>query len=297
MVLVAVVVLGLVGTAVLGVVEAVAVRVDVQGPVLDTCGTGGDGQGTLNISTAVAFVAAAAGVRVAKHGNRAASSRVGAADVLEACGAAIDLGPEAARTLIEEVGIAFLFAPRYHPAVRHVAPARREVGFRTLFNLTGPLCNPAGATRQLLGLFSADWLDGVAAALAELGSERALVVHGADGSDEISLAGTTWARRLDGGRIEVLELHPEQFGIQARPMDAVAGGEAADNARALREVLAGAAGAATDVVVLNAGAALWVAGRVESIEAGVDLARELVAGPQPLAVLDRFVQRSQELAA
>jgi anthranilate phosphoribosyltransferase len=279
--------------------RARALPISVDGPCLDTCGTGGDGMGTFNISTATAFVCAAAGVRVAKHGNRAASGKVGAADVLEAAGATIDLQPEAAARLLGDVGITFLFAPVYHPAVRFVAGPRRELGFRTLFNLTGPLCNPAGARHQLLGLFSASWMEPVAEALRELGTTRALVVHGSDGSDEITLAGPTAILEVREGDEPFLryELRPRDFGIEERPTDQLAGGDAAENARLLAEVLGGAPGALCDVVALNAGAALFAAAVVPDIATGVERASALLSAGEPRGVLERFVARSRELAS
>ena len=266
--------------------RARAVRVAVDGPIVDTCGTGGDGLGTFNISTAAAFVAAAAGLRVAKHGNRAASGRVGAADVLEACGVRIEVGPAEAASALERIGICFLFAPHYHPAFRHVAGVRRELGFRTLFNLTGPLCNPAGATRQVIGLFAREWLDVVAAAMAELGTEHAMLVHGDDGSDEISAVAPTAVVELRDGRTERYEVRPGDFGFETCTIADLAGGDARDNARILRSVLGGAPGPPARAVALNAGAAIYVGGGAVSLEEGVRAARELLASGQPLAKLD-----------
>lgn len=266
-----------------------AVTVAADGPLVDTCGTGGDGLGTFNVSTAAAFVVAAAGLRVAKHGNRAASGTVGGADVLEALGARIELEPAEAERALSEVGFCFLFAPLYHPAVRHVATARRELGFRTLFNLTGPLCNPAGATRQLIGLFSSDWLEPVAHALQSLGSEHALVVHGADGSDEISPAARTTVVELRDGRLSRYDIEPEQFGIRRCGIAELAGGDAARNAAIIREVFDGRRGACADAVVLNAGAALYAGGRTETVDDGVRVAREVVEEGAALARLEAFV--------
>lgn len=268
----------------------------VTASVIDTCGTGGDGLGTFNVSTGAAFVAAAAGAKVAKHGNRAASGKVGAADVLEALGAEIELGPDAAQRCLEATGIAFLFAPLYHPAVRHVAPVRRELGFRTLFNLTGPLCNPAGARRQVIGLFSPDWLMPVAEALRHLGSEHVLVVHGGDGSDEISPAASTSVVELRGEEIRSFEIAPEDFAIaRCRPGD-LAGGDAAENAKLLREVLGGKRGPKADAVALNAGAAIHVAGLAATLAGGVARAREILVAGSALGVLDAFVKESRTTA-
>ncbi len=273
--------------------RARSVKVEVEGPIVDTCGTGGDGLGTFNISTATAFVVAAAGLKVAKHGNRAASGKVGAADVLEALGARIDSGPEQAARALREIGFAFLFAPRFHPAVRFVAGPRREVGFRTLFNLTGPLCNPAGATHQLLGLFDAKWLEPVATALGELGCERALVVHGDDGSDELTLTGPSRVAELRGGRVECYSIDPEDLGLTLCAADALRGGEAQENAALIRSVLSGTTGAATDVVALNAGAALYAAEQADSVREGLGQARALMQSGAALAKLDAFIDFSQ----
>ncbi len=269
--------------------RARCVKVPFEGPLLDTCGTGGDGLGTFNISTATAFVAAAAGLKVAKHGNRAASGKVGAADVLEAAGARIDLGADEAARALEEVGIAFLFAPVFHPAVKHVAAARREVGFRTLFNLTGPLCNPAGASHQLIGLFAEEWLEPVAAALGELGSVAALVVHGSDGSDEITLAGPTEVVELCDGTTRRYRIAPEDFDISPCPMAELLGGDADRSVEILRSALGGQAGPASDIVALNAGAAFYVGAAAGDIGEGVAHARELMLSGEALAKLDAFV--------
>jgi len=273
-----------------------AVELRIEAPVIDTCGTGGDGLGYFNISTAAAFVAPAAGAKVAKHGNRAASGKVGAADVLEALGASIELGPDAARRCLERCGITFLFAPAYHPAVRHVAAARRELGFRTLFNLTGPLCNPAGARRQVIGLFSRDWLMPVAETLRRLGSEHVLVVHGGDGSDEITPAAETSVVELVAGEIRSYEIEPEGFGIARCAPSDLAGGDASENARLLREVLGGATGARSDATALNAGAAIHVAGIAASLAGGVARAREILRGGEALGVLDAFVAETRAAA-
>lgn len=275
--------------------RARAVKVDVEGSLLDTCGTGGDGLGTFNISTATAFVAAAAGARVAKHGNRAASGKVGAADVLEALGARIDLGPDQAARCLQETGIAFLFAPIYHPAVKHVAPVRRELGFRTLFNLIGPLSNPAGADCQLLGLFSADWLEPVAEALQSLGTRRALVVHGADGSDEISAVGPTLVVEVADGRRRSYSLDPAEVGVETCSMSELLGSDAEGNAALIREILAGKESAPARAVQLNAAAAIWISGCCGSFEDGVAKAASVLAEGLALEVLDSFVGLSQEL--
>jgi len=269
--------------------RARAVPLDVEGPLLDTCGTGGDGLGTFNVSTATAFVAAAGGARVAKHGNRAASGKVGAADVLEALGASIDVSPEVSARSLEEIGFAFLFAPSYHPAVRHVAGPRRELGVRTLFNLTGPLCNPAHATHQLLGIYSGELLHGVAEALAELGSERAMVVHGSDGSDEITTTGPTAVVELKGGHIEGYTIDPSALGLATARIDDLAGGSAEENAATLKDILSGGEGALADITALNAGAALYVADKAEDIAGGLALARRIMKSGDARDLVEKWV--------
>jgi anthranilate phosphoribosyltransferase len=266
--------------------------------VLDTCGTGGDGAGTFNISTAVSFVCAAAGVTVAKHGNRAVSSRVGSADVLERLGVRIDLAPEAVVQCITEVGVGFMFAPMHHAALRHAAPTRRALGFRTMLNLLGPMTNPAGATHQLVGIYDPDRLDTVAQVLQRLGTRRAMVVHGDDGLDEVSIAAPTQATVLFDGRTERWVLAPEELGVPRAPLSAVAGGDGAENAALVREVLSGTAtGPPTDIVRLNAGCALWVAERVVSVTDGVALATQLLRDGAALAKLDALARLSQELGS
>src|SRR6202521_2373214 len=221
--------------------------------MIDTCGTGGDGFDAFNISTAAAIVAAAAGARVAKHGNRAASSRSGSADVLESLGVRIDLPFERYGRAIREIGIGFLFAQAAHTATRHAAPARKQIGVRTVFNLLGPLTNPAGAQSQVLGVFSEDVIDLVAATLAELGVERAFVVHGAGGLDEISLAGETMVAEVRDGAIRRFTVTPDEFGVARAPLEPIRGGTAAENAAIIRGVLEGEPGPARDIVVVNAG--------------------------------------------
>jgi len=278
------------------VMRAKCVRVEVDGPLVDTCGTGGDGLGYFNISTAASFVVAAAGARVAKHGNRAASGNVGAADVLEALGARIELGADDAARAIQEVGIGFLYAPLYHPAVRHVAGPRRELGFRTLFNLTGPLANPAGATRQVLGLFSAAWLEPVATALSHLGCEHALVVHGGDGSDEITAAATTQVVELRDGTLRSWTIDPRDYGIAFCDPAELAGGDAAAGAAAIVAVLAGEPGPKSDAVALNAAAGIHVAGLADTLADGVRVAREVMADGRARSIMDRFVAFTRRTA-
>jgi len=274
--------------------RARGVRVRAPGPLVDLCGTGGDGLGTFNVSTAASFVAAAAGARVAKHGNRAASGSVGAADVVEALGVRLDLSAEKAAEAIRRFGIAFLFAPLFHPAVRHVAGPRRELGFRTVFNLTGPLCNPAGATRQLLGVFSARWLEPVARAAKELGSDHVLVVHGCDGSDEITPTGPTRAVELKDGRLRTFDIDPSDLGVPACGTGDLAGGSLAHNAAIVRSVLDGAKGPCADATALNAGAALYVAGVATDLADGVARARVVLDTGKAHELLDAYAAFTRE---
>jgi anthranilate phosphoribosyltransferase len=245
--------------------------------VIDTCGTGGDGKGTFNISTAAAFVAAAAGAPVAKHGNRSVTSRSGSADVLTALGVDVTVPPERAAAALDEIGIAFLFAPALHPAMREVMPVRAALGVRTVFNLLGPLTNPAGARRQLLGVFAGERVRMLAEVLGELGSEHAMVVHGDDGLDEITLTGPTHVAELRDGTIHEYVLDPSTLGFERVPPEALRGGEPEENAEALGRVLAGEPGPLTEVTVLNAGAAIYVAGLAPDLAAGVGAARDALA--------------------
>jgi anthranilate phosphoribosyltransferase len=245
--------------------------------MVDTCGTGGDGSNTFNISTAAAIVAAAAGARVAKHGNRAASSRSGSADVLEALGVRIDLPFERYGRAILEIGIGFLFAQAAHTATRHATPARKQIGVRTVFNLLGPLTNPAGAQSQVLGVFSAEVIDLVAATLAELGVEHAFVVHGAGGLDEISLVGETQVAEVRHGAVRRFTIMPEEFGVARAPLDSLRGGTALENAAILRRVLAGEPGPARDIVVINAAAALVASGVARDFREAANLAAATIS--------------------
>jgi anthranilate phosphoribosyltransferase len=263
--------------------------------MVDTCGTGGDGANTFNISTAAAIVAAAAGARVAKHGNRAASSRSGSADVLEALGVRIDLPFERYGRAIREIGIGFLFAQAAHKATRHAAPARKQLGVRTVFNLLGPLTNPAGAQAQVLGVFSEDVIDLIAATLAELGVERAFVVHGASGLDEISLAGETMVAEVRGGIVRRSTVTPEEFGVARAPVESIRGGTATENAALIRRILEGEAGPARDIVVINAAAALVAAGVAENFREAAGLASFVIssgAANEKLATLVAFTSES-----
>jgi anthranilate phosphoribosyltransferase len=274
-----------------------AEKVKAPDGVVDTCGTGGDAKGTINISTAAAFVARGAGVVIAKHGNRAATSLAGSADVLEALGAEIGLGPEEVGRCIEEVGVGFMFARTHHPAMRYVAPVRAELPFRTVFNLLGPLTNPAGARRQLVGVFHGDYVRPVAEALKELGAEKALVVHGRDGLDEITVTAPTLTAEVSDGNVSEHEISPEQFGLTRHSPDGLLGGDASLNARVLRDVLSGEEeGAARDVVLLNAGAAIYVADMARTLEEGVRLAEGSVESGAATEALDDFVRVTRRLA-
>jgi anthranilate phosphoribosyltransferase len=265
--------------------------------VLDTCGTGGDGKGTANVSTAAALLAAAGGASVAKHGNRSVSSRAGSADVLQALGVGIELPPEDLGRCLEEVGIAFLFAPALHPAMKAVMPVRRELAVRTVFNVLGPLTNPAGATRQLLGVYSPALVEPVAAVLRELGAEHALVVHGLDGLDEITTTAPTLVCEVTGEGVRRFELEPEQAGLPRRTLGELRGGDAAENAALLRRVLEGEPGPLAEIAVLNAGAALYVAGRASDLRDGVEQARALQRSGAAARKLDQLGEVSRALAA
>jgi anthranilate phosphoribosyltransferase len=248
-------------------------------PLVDTCGTGGDGQGTFNVSTAAALVVAGAGQAVAKHGNRAASGRTGGADVLEELGVRIDLGPQEAARLLEEVGMAFLFAPVYHPSMRHVAPVRRELGIRTLMNLLGPLTNPAGADRQVVGVSRAEHVPALAEALLRLGTRRALVVHDRAGTDEITTAAPADVVEVRDGQLVPGVVDPQELGLPRAPLDHLRVRDARESARLVEDVLKGERGPARDTVLLNAAAALYVSDRVEDLREGIQLAaRSIDAG-------------------
>jgi anthranilate phosphoribosyltransferase len=259
---------------------------------IDLCGTGGDGLGTLNISTAVSFVVAGAGVPVAKHGNRSASSRSGAADVLEALGVNITLAPEAAEKVLGDVGLVFLFAQTYHPAMKHVGAARKQIGRRTIFNLLGPLASPAKVTRQLVGVFSADWLQPYANALNALGSSHATIVHGADGLDEVSISGPTHTTMLKDGAITSGELTPEQAGLKRWPLADIQGGDAAHNAAAITRLFEGETGAYRDIVLLNTACALMVAGAANDVSSGVTLAAQALDSGAARTKLQALIKAS-----
>ena len=263
-------------------------RVEAPEGAIDIVGTGGDGSHSLNISTASAFVIAGAGVPVAKHGNRGLSSQTGAADVLMALGVKIDLSPEAIGFCVVEAGVGFMFAPAHHPAMRHVGPTRAELGTRTIFNLLGPLSNPAGVKRQMVGVFAPEWVEPVAETLKALGAERAWVAHG-DGYDEITTTGETRVAELADGEVRSFTLTPEAVGLKRYRKQELRGGDAAYNAAALRLLLDGAAGAYRDTVLMNAGAGLVLAGKAADIEDGVAKAAEAIDSGKAAKVLDRLV--------
>ncbi len=271
------------------VMRAKCKAVKAPGDAIDIVGTGGDGKHTLNISTATAFVTAGAGVVVAKHGNRNLSSRSGAADVQTQMGVNVMVGPDVVERAIDEVGIGFMMAPMHHPAIAHVMPARAELGTRTIFNILGPLTNPAGVKRQLVGAFARDLIRPMAQTLQALGSERAWVVHGSDGTDELSIAGVSWVAALEGGKIENRELHPENAGLPVHPLKAIVGGAPEYNARAFAALLAGEKSAYRDAVLLNSAAALVIAGKASDLKAGVALAETSIDSGAARAKLDRLV--------
>ena len=270
--------------------------VEAPAGAIDIVGTGGDASGTYNISTCSAFVVAGAGVPVAKHGNRALSSKSGAADALKALGVNIDLKPDKIAECIGTAGIGFMFAPNHHAAMRHVGPSRVELGTRTVFNLLGPLCNPASVKHYMLGVFAKEWVEPIAEVLGSLGAESAWVVHGTfgdrNGIDEISSTGTTYIAELKGGRVRSFQIEPVEFGIDPAEPEALLGGAPEDNANALRAVLQGELGAFRDVVIMNAGAALMVAGKAALTEDGAKLARESIDSGRALKALERLVEVS-----
>ena len=266
-----------------------------DGGLLDTAGTGG-GRPTFNVSTTAALVAAAAGCRVAKHGNRSATSQCGSADVLEALGARIDLEPPAVAECIEEVGFGFMFSPGHHSAMRHVVPGRKDLAVRTVFNFLGPLTNPAGATRQVIGVSDPGYLDTIAAALGQLGARRALVVSSEDGLDEISVSAATRVVELNDGEIDSFRLEPEALGVERASLDEVTAGTPDENAAVTRRVLAGERGAERELTLANAGAAIYVGGGAPSIEEGVRAAVEAIDSGAGTELLERYVERTRSLA-
>ena len=274
--------------------RARAVKVRAPEGAIDTCGTGGDAKGTHNISTCAAFVVAGAGVPVAKHGNRSISSRSGSADVLAALGVNIECAPEAIARCIEGSGLGFMFAPAHHASMRHVAKVRSELGTRTIFNLLGPLANPAGTKYQVVGVFGEEWVEPIAQVLGRLGAERAWVVHGSDGLDELTTTGISHVAALDGGKISTFRISPKNAGLpDAKPED-LSGGDATENAAHIRAVLGGQQGAFRNIVLLNAAAALLVAGKAKTLRDGVALAAQSIDSGKAKAVLEALVKLSHD---
>ena len=278
------------------VMRAKMLPVEAPADAIDIVGTGGDGSGSYNVSTCAAIVAAAAGATVAKHGNRALSSKSGAADTLEALGVNIELDPDGISRCIHEAGVGFMFAPIHHSAMRHVGPSRKEMGLRTIFNLLGPLSNPAGVRRQVIGVYAPDWVQPLAHVLRDLGSEHAMVVHG-DGLDELTVTGETGFAELKGGSVAIGTVDPESVGIGRHPMSALKGGDARRNAEALRDVLAGQASAYRDIACLNAGASLVVANVANDLSEGVERAAAAIDDGRARDTLDRLVAVSNAGAA
>lgn len=276
------------------VMRAKMLRVSAPADAIDIVGTGGDGSGSLNISTATALVVAACGVPVAKHGNRALSSRSGAADTLAALGIKIDLPPDAITHCLRQAGIGFMFAPLHHSAMKHVGPARVELATRTIFNVLGPLSNPAGVKRQLVGVYAQAWIEPLATVLGQLGAEHAMVVYGSDGLDEISVSGETFAAEYRNGLVRTFTITPEEAGLKRYSRGALAGGDAKFNAGAIHALLAGDVGAHRDAVLLNAAASLIIAGKTNSLSEGVTIAARAIDEGAAKIVLQRLIAASQE---
>ncbi len=273
-----------------GVMRELSTKVDVDtARLVDTCGTGGDASGSFNISTASAFVVAAAGGKVAKHGNRSVSSKSGSADVLEAAGVNLELSPEQVAACVNDIGVGFMFAPMHHSAMKHAIGPRREMAVRTLFNVLGPLTNPAGAPNQVLGVFSKDWVEPLAQVLKQLGSEHVLVVHADDGLDEISIGSATQVAELKDGQISTYTIQPEDFGMRRADLAALKAEDAKDSLRIIKSVLANESGPAKDIVCLNAGAAIYAAGLTDSLADGVARAAEVIASGAAAAKLEQLV--------
>ena len=271
------------------------VKVATDEHLIDTCGTGGDGIQTFNVSTVCAFVAAAAGAKVAKHGGRSVSSTCGSADVLEALGVNVNLTPEQVARCVNEIGIGFMFAPNYHSAMKHAAPVRRELGVRTLFNLLGPLTNPAGARNQVMGVFDKNLTGKLACVLQRLGSKHVMVVHGADGMDEISFSGDTYVAELKDGTVTEYVLNPGQFGMRLHRAESIRVQNAEESKKIVLEVLESNAGAARDIVLLNAGAAIYVAGLADNLQAGIEQAAVSIDNGNAMEKLKKLTQLSTSL--
>ncbi|NOY60096.1 MAG: anthranilate phosphoribosyltransferase [Calditrichaeota bacterium] len=274
-----------------------ATKIKAPEGVIDTCGTGGDRSGTFNISTAAALVAAAAGVPVAKHGNRSVSSKCGSADVLQELGVKIDLTPEQAEQCLDQVGIAFLFAPVYHSSMKYVAAPRKEMGVRTVFNILGPMSNPARAKRQIIGAFNFETAQKMSHVLKKTGSEHVMVVHSRDGLDEISLQSNTLVSELKDGEIKEYELNPRDFGLKATSTTSIKGNDAKENAKVIRRIFSGDNGPQQNITALNAGSALYVSGKVRTVREGVELALETMKNNKALEKLDELVDFTNSIAA
>ncbi|MGV6804228.1 MAG: anthranilate phosphoribosyltransferase [Ruegeria sp.] len=283
-------------TAAAAVMRAKCNAVKAPQGAIDIVGTGGDGKGTLNISTATAFVVAGAGVTVAKHGNRNLSSKSGAADALGQMGINVMVGPQIVEKALESVGIGFMMAPMHHPAIAHVMPTRQELGTRTIFNILGPLTNPAGVKRQLTGAFSRDLIRPMAETLGQLGSEHAWLVHGSDGTDELAISGVSWVASLEDGRVKEVELHPEDAGLPVHPFEDILGGTPEENATAFRALLEGTPSAYRDAVLLNSAAALVVAETVADLKEGVAVASESIDSGKAKQKIVALAQLTQEAA-
>lgn len=277
------------------VMREMALRVEVDGELVDTVGTGGDGKNTFNISTATAFIAAGAGLKVAKHGNRAASGSCGSADVLEALGVQIELSPVSVAQCINEVGVGFMFAPAFHPAMRHAGPVRREIGIRTVFNILGPLTNPAGAQTQLLGVAFPELGGIMAEVLGLLGSHHAMIVHGAGGLDEISLSGDTSVWEVRGGQVEEWTLRVEDTGLPETPIEAIRGGSKEENAATMWRLFQGEQGPVRDMVLLNSAGVLMVGDKAETIRQGVEMSAGIIDSGAAIAKLDQMIEVTQRL--
>jgi anthranilate phosphoribosyltransferase len=278
------------------VMRELATKVKVSGEhVIDTCGTGGDGANTFNISTTCAFVVAAAGGKVAKHGNRSVSSSSGSADVLEAAGVNLDLSAEQVTQCVDEIGVGFLFAPNHHSAMKYAIGPRKEMGVRTLFNLLGPLSNPAETANQLIGVFSSDWVEPLAQVLKKLGSQHVLIVNADDGLDEISIASASNIAELKEGIVSTYQITPEQFGLQRASLDSLAVNDATSSLTVLRSVLNNQQGAAKDIVVLNAGAAIYAANLVATLEAGIEKAQKVIENTAALEKFNKFITYTNQI--
>ncbi|MBL4872965.1 MAG: anthranilate phosphoribosyltransferase [Rhodobacteraceae bacterium] len=278
------------------VMRAKCLPVNAPEGAMDIVGTGGDGKGTLNISTATAFVVAGAGVTVAKHGNRNLSSKSGAADALGEMGINVMVGPDVVEKGLREAGIGFMMAPMHHPAVRFVMPSRQELGTRTIFNILGPLTNPAGVKRQLTGAYSRDLIRPMAETLLALGSEKAWLVHGSDGTDELTICGVSWIAALEDGSVEDREVHPEEAGLPIHPFEDILGGTPVENAVAFRALLAGDKTAYRDAVLLNAAAALVIADKVDNLKSGVEMARESIDSGKALTAVTKLAEITSAVA-